>query len=217
MKTHDACALRDFDATKILQRPYFRAWHNKYQGNCDLSDTEILAKFTTTDADEIAVVEEKNRILKEISDRLSDLYDMIQKRHADYRRGRLETYRRRLIQRKIDDATKFQRNIEREQNLLGFYTATVLPKLAELNAHAAVLLGYSEQILHADCRKRFGERLKKTREFAGFTRKQVASELRLTVTGYSYYERGERELTTLTITRLAKLLHVSTDSLFGLE
>lgn len=236
-KTRNAFAFRDFDGARILQRPFFK----EFRGDNDKrplkrpnfkkfreqyidvskSDAEILATLAVTDSDELAELEKKNSILREISGGLSDLYDMIQKRHADYRNGRLENYRR-AVMKKITSlnetaATPFQARIAREKDLLGFYTSKVLPSFTDLIAYVAVLLAQSEKFLQAAYRRRFGERLKAARERAGLTQKDLAKKLNLTAAGYAFYERGERELTILALTRLAQVFKVSTDILLGLK
>ena len=221
MKTRNAFAFKDFDGARILQRPFFKKWREKYHVDESKSDAEILAGLSVTDSDDATTLEKKNSILREISNGLSDLCDMIQKNHADYRNGRLENYRRAVMKKivTLDEtaATPFQARISREQDLLGFYTVTVLPSFTDLIAYVAVLLAQSEKFLQAAYRRRFGERLKMARENAGLTQKDLAKKLNLTASGYAFYERGEREITILALTRLAQIFKVSTDNLLGLK
>lgn len=219
-KILDAFAFRGFDSSRILQRPFFKAWREKYHVDTDVSDEEILATLVVTDSDELAELEEKNLTLREISSRLSKLCDLVD-RQADLRKGRLENCRRQLMKKLAqvaDNQISFLQDlIVREQKLLGFYTSIVMPAFTDLTAYVAVLVAQTEKALQAEYRRRFGERLKTARENAGLSRKDLADELNLTVVGYGLYERGERELTILAITRLAKILKVSSDKLFGLE
>lgn len=220
-KTRNAFAFRDFDGKRILSRPYFRQWREKFHVDDNQTDAEILAALTATDSDDFTELEKKNKILQEICNGLSELYDMIQKRHADYQKGRLENYRRRVMKKIVDFpasvATPFQARIGREQNLLGFYTVTVLPGLNDFIAYMAVLLGHSEKLLQAAYRRRFGERLKAAREKAGLSREELSKKINVTANGFGLYETGKRDISTMTLIRLAQTLKVSSDWLIGLS
>ena len=67
------------------------------------------------------------------------------------------------------------------------------------------------------CRKIFGTRLRQARIKKNLEMKDVAKQLGLTRAGYGFYELGLRDLPTSTIYRLAEILDVSTDWLFGLK
>lgn len=223
-KTKDAFAFRDFDGERILQRPFFKEWREKYHVDGNLTDAEILSTLAVTDSDELAKLENKNSILREIVDTLSALCDIIQKRHAGYHKGRLETYRRALM-KKLPPTTEqstaddflIRSRWGREESLLGFYMAKVLPAIGDLRGLAAVYWGQSEKFLQDAYRRRFGARLRQAREAAGLTQKDSAEKIGLTTAGYAFYERGERELTILALTRLAKIFKISTDRLLGLK
>lgn len=234
MKTRDAFAFKDFNGERILQRPFFK----EFRGDNDKrpldrpnfkkfreqyidesqTDKEILAMLSVTDADDVTTLEQKNSILREISNGLLKLYDMIQKNHADYRNGRLENYRRAVMKAlNKTAATPFQARISREQDLLGFYTSKVLPSFTDLTAYVAVLLAQSEKFLQDVYRRRFGERLKAAREKAGLSRKDLGDETSITANGFGLYETGKRDISIVTLIRLARKLNVSSDWLIGLE
>ena len=56
---------------------------------------------------------------------------------------------------------------------------------------------------------------KRCRELSGYTQKQVAISLKISVQAVSYWESGERRPTYETLLRLADLYQVSTDELLG--
>lgn len=68
-----------------------------------------------------------------------------------------------------------------------------------------------------ECRREFGRRLRQARMEKKLTANEVARRLGMTGAGYGYYELGQRDLPTPTIYRLAEMLDVSTDWLFGLK
>lgn len=56
---------------------------------------------------------------------------------------------------------------------------------------------------------------KRCREMSGYTQKQVAISLKISVQAVSYWESGERKPSYETLLRLADLYRVSTDELLG--
>ena len=54
------------------------------------------------------------------------------------------------------------------------------------------------------------------REDRDWTQTDVANRLNMTQTGYSKYERGERDIPTDVLIQLANLYHTSVDYLLGL-
>ena len=213
-KSHDAFAFRGFDSSRILQRPFFKAWREKYHVDENKTDEEILRTLIVTDSDELAELEKKNSTLREISSRLSDLCDLVD-RQADLRKGRLENCRRRLMKKlaKVADnqAPFLQALIVREQKLLGFYNVDCMPAFTDLTAYVAVLVAQSEQALQIVYRRRFGERLKAAREKARLSRKKFADKCNLSMQQVHYYENGNREPNLTSLKRFSQVLGVSTD------
>ncbi len=62
-----------------------------------------------------------------------------------------------------------------------------------------------------------GKRLKEARRAAGYTQKQVATQLLMTQQQYSRFENGIFELNYEQIIALCKIYDISADFLFGLE
>ena len=63
----------------------------------------------------------------------------------------------------------------------------------------------------------FGNTLKRLRNEAGYTQKQLADKLGITKSVVSYYELQERYPSPEILLKLAIIFHVSTDYLLGLE
>ena len=64
--------------------------------------------------------------------------------------------------------------------------------------------------------KIFSERLQKIREERGFSKKEMAEAMEITVRAYYFYEEGQREPNYDKLVALARHLKVSTDYLLGL-
>ena len=213
MKTRDAFAFRGFDGERILQRPYFRRWRAKYHVGDDLSDAAILAGVIIHYADfNVDMCEFDNEKLTELLTRLEKFQRLIQ-RHANAMDGRLEKYRR-AVQSATAENFSLQSRLDREEKMSRVYLIDASRAVGDLLVEVKKRWQESEIDLQGVYRRRFGERLKAAREAAGLSRKNMAVKLGMSVSGYSYYERGERELTILAITRLARILNVSTEQLF---
>lgn len=63
----------------------------------------------------------------------------------------------------------------------------------------------------------FGEHLKKLRQKAGLTQKQLAERLWISKATVSYYEQSLRCPSPEILIKLSKIFHVSTDYLLGIE
>lgn len=63
----------------------------------------------------------------------------------------------------------------------------------------------------------FGNRLKELRLNAGLSQKQLADKLWITKVTVSYYELSERNPSPEILIKIAKVFHVTTDYLLGIE
>lgn len=63
----------------------------------------------------------------------------------------------------------------------------------------------------------FGAVLKRLRRQAGMTQKQLAEKLGITKSVVSYYELSERAPSAEILVKIARIFHVTTDYLLGLE
>lgn len=62
---------------------------------------------------------------------------------------------------------------------------------------------------------KFSINLKLLREVHGFSRKEIAALLSISIQAYGHYENGEREPKLEMLVKIATLLHVSVDDLLG--
>lgn len=223
-KTKDAFAFRGFDSSRILQRPYFRQWREKYGVGADLTDEAAILVSEVADLmnvvdneDETLKAREKHsRKLTDLQNRIKQLQDKIV-RHTN---KRLEPYRR-AVQEKMDkadaDVISLQSKVAREQRLVSSYILDASLAIGDLLATVQKLWQASEQELQAAYRRRFGERLRQARERAGLSRKELGDAINISPAGYAYYERGQRDVTPTSLIRIARLLKVSADWLIGLK
>lgn len=152
-----------------------------------------------------------------------------------------------LTMKRIKNARKRAESIERHIVILHGYQRRMLEKILETELTEKVKArGYRakrlieayewidqlfrdyEPVLSKDwakhnekfnraCRKEFGARLRQARIAKKISTTDMATKLGLSRVGYSYYELGQRDLPTPTIYRIAKILEVSLDWLFGLK
>lgn len=218
MKTRDAFAFREFDNRKILQRPFFKKWRERYHVGNDLSDAEILRTMHVTDSDELTCLEDKNQQLKELYDLLTNenpksFFSLIQ-RHANAVDGRLEKYRRRIQAQSDADGLSSQSKIERAAKFTSVYILNAAREVGFLGMIVSRNWRESEQKLQVAVRKHFGERLKSAREKAGMSRKDLGDACNLTTQQIHYYENGLREPSLTSIKKFVRTLNVPVNWLF---
>lgn len=63
----------------------------------------------------------------------------------------------------------------------------------------------------------FFMRLRAARVACHLTQQNMADQLGISLNGYQKYEQGERQPSLDTLVRIARILHVSTDVLLGLD
>lgn len=215
MKRHDAFAFRDFDGDRILQRPFFRQWREVYHVG-DESDKEILAGVIIHYADfNVDMCEFDNEKLTELLTRLEKFQRLIQ-RHANAMDGRLEQYRR-SVQNAATNNSLLQSRLDRVNEMTRLYLIDVARAAGTLAVKVKNRWQDSERDLQAAYRRRFGERLKAAREAAGLSRKELGDAINISPAGYAYYERGQRDVTPMSLIRIARTLNISADWLIGLK
>lgn len=110
----------------------------------------------------------------------------------------------------------FEKKGRRVKHLIGQYEY-----LSRLFLDYEVILSQDwkmhDQVFQQECRKEFGNRLRQARLEKNLTTSDLAKQIGLSRVGYGYYELGQRDLPTPTIYRLAEILEVSIDWLFGLK
>jgi len=187
-KTRGAYAFRDFDATRILSRPYFKIL-SLPKGD----DDEIIKSLRATDNDSIYTMEEKLKLTQAIKKSVEELLQL-NIRHID----RLARYSARKGQNVVFDyvtTTYFCRNL--------------VKRISEL---------YSEidAVLKSRYRKVFIERLRTARRKTGLTQELFAARVGLTKSAYGLYESGQRDIATATLIKITKELKCDANWLLGI-
>ena len=219
-KTKNAFAFRDFDAERILQRPYFKEWREKYHVDTGKTDAEILSTLAVTDAENVKETEFKNRCLAVLDEYCRNLPKWLL-RHSNAKDGRLKKIRHTL-KKKLDsspnaDNSFLQAQLSRELELVKFYFLEVVPAAYDLGLAVNKACRNSGLILQAMYKRQFGERLRQAREAAGFTRADLVDVLNITPNAYGLYETGKRDVAAMSLRKLAQVFNVSTDWLLGLK
>ena len=202
-KTKNAFALRDFDSTRILQRPFFKSFYF----DTGKLDTEILQSLSTTE-DSVDSSEKKLYMIQAILERLGAFRHLIDKHNET----RLNKYNKKKSESKGITITELQRPAP----VMEYFSASL--SVLELTNKFEKLYYDIEKKLQSRYRTEFANRLKGIRKNIGLTQKQLGALIRVSPDVYSVYERGERrDLPIHMIIRLAKALNMSSDQLLGLK
>lgn len=194
MKTRNAFALRDFDATRILQRPYFKNFREEYH-IADKTDEEILDSLNAADDDSVDDMERKKHAIDIVHEKLIDFHHFICR------------HQKRLNQRKYRDE-----NID--DIVLGYFYAAI--DCVELTKKFFALYNEVEKSIQQQHRIEFAARLKQARRTAGYTQRQLADMVQISPTGFAQYEQGRNDPSLLTLSRISKILKISSDKLLGI-
>ena len=188
MKTRNAFWLRDFDETRILQRPYFKDFHFREFQFRGKTDEEILSILGTLD--DYWVYSEGNlSVLRDLHERLIQFNNKIVRYLAWYTvhnkkspiEGITASWAAFKLQRKVENQFYiYNRNIQEEFKI------------------------------------DFTKRLRKYRKAAGLTQKELGELIHVSPRSMSYYERGERDIPMHTLRRICQILNVSADKLLGI-
>lgn len=203
MKTKNAFAFRNFDSSRILQRPFFKSFYFEP----DKSDTEILQSLSSTE-DSVDSSEKKLYAIQAILERLRTFRHLID-RHNE---NRLNKYNKKKSESKGITITELQRPAP----VMEYFSASL--SVLELTNKFKKLYYDIEKKLQSRYRTEFANRLKGIRKNIGLTQKQLGALIRVSPEVYSVYERGERrDLPIHMIIRLAKALNMSSDQILGLK
>ena len=203
MKTKNAFAFRNFDSSRILQRPFFKNFYFEP----DKSDTEILQSLSTTE-DSVNSSEKKLYMIQEILERLGAFRHLIDKHNET----RLNKYNKKKSESKGVPISELQRPAP----VMEYFNASL--SVLELTNKFEKLYFDIEKKLQARYRTEFANRLKRIRKTLGLTQKQLGALIRVSPEVFSLYERGERrDIPIHMIIRLAKALDMSSDQLLGLK
>lgn len=226
MKRRDAFAFANFDSERILQRPYFRQWREKYHVDTDKTDAEILSDLTVTDSDELQ--DENLNALHELSKKLRE-YHKIGLRHVT----RLTNYcfeaANAIITSNSADVSSLQARYRRANELIGKYpfgtftSGNVFVRRSDfsqnlerdpvddLQVKIEAKIKEIDGAIKSRYRHRFAARLQQARRAARMTRERLATLLRITPRTVAAYENAEREPSLATLAQTAKVLNVKLD------
>ena len=203
MKTKNAFAFRDFDSSRILQRPFFKNFY--FEPN--KSDDEILKSLTNATDESVDSWENNLYAIKAILDRLEEFRHLIN-RHNE---NRLDTYNRKKSELKGIKMTELQRPAP----VMEYFSASL--SVLELMNKFEKLYSDIEKKIQVRYRKEFGYRLKQARQALGLTQQQLGDLIRISSQGVSHYELGKRDASIPTIIKFAKVLNMNGNQILGLE
>ena len=204
MKTKNAFAFRDFDSSRILQRPFFKNFYFEP----DKSDTEILESLNNVTEDFVDIWERRLYEIKAILDRLTEFRHLID-RHNELR---LDKYNKK---KSMSENVKIT-ELKHPAHVMEYFSASL--SVAELINKFKTLYCRIDKNIQARYRKEFGTRLKRIRKDLELSQRQLGALIQVSPEVFSLYERGERrDLPIHMIIRLAKALNMSTDKLLGFK
>lgn len=194
-KKYSAYAFRKFDAQKILQRPYFKKIREDYHVE-DKNDEEILKSLKATSQDSANTMEQKLHLIGMLYEKIVDFEHFIG-------RHQKRLNRRKNRKRNIDDI------------VLGYFYASL--NCVELTKKISPICAEIEKKIQQQYRIEFAIRLKQSRKAAGLTQRQLADMIQISPTGFAQYEQGRNDPSLLTLSRVSKILKVSSDELLGIS
>ena len=203
MKTKNAFAFRDFDSTRILQRPFFKNFYFEP----DKSDAEILESLNSTTDDSIDSWEKNLYAIKAILDRLAEFRHLIN-RHNE---KRLDKYNKNKSTSENVKITELQR----PARVMEYFSASL--SVLELINKFKNLYRETEKKIQVHYRKNFAARLKQIRQDLGLSQRQLGDLIGISPQGFYFYEHGKRDVPVHTIIRLAKALNMNGNQILGLE
>ena len=203
MKTKNAFAFRDFDSTRILQRPFFK----NFYFDPNKSDAEILESLNNATDDSIDSWEKNLYAIKAILDRLTEFRHLIN-RHNE---KRLDKYNKNKSTSEKVKITELQRPAP----VMEYFNASL--RVLELMNKFKNLYRDIEKRIQVRYRKDFASRLKRIRQDLKLTQKQFGDLIRVSPQVFSFYERGEHDIPVHTIIRLAKALNMNGNQILGIE
>lgn len=203
MKTKNAFAFRDFDSSRILQRPFFK----NFYFDSDKSDAEILDSLSNTTKDSVDSWEKNLYAIKATYERLAEFRHLID-RHNE---TRLNRYNRKKSEAKGIKITELQRPAP----VMEYFNASL--SVLELMNKFEKLYSDIEKKIQVRYRKDFGTRLKRARQALGLTQQQLGDLIRISSQGVSLYELGKRDASIPTIIKFAKVLNMNGNQILGLE
>ena len=203
MKTKNAFAFRDFDSTRILQRPFFRDFHF----DADKSDAQILESLNIVTEDSVDAWERNLYVIKATYERLFRFRHLIN-RHNE---NRLDKYNKKKSKSQDVKITELQRPAP----VMEYFSASL--SVLELMNKFKKLYSEIGKKIQIRYRKEFGTRLRRIRQDLGLTQAKFGDLVQVSPQVFSLYERGEHDVPIHTIIRLTKMLDMSSDQLLGIR
>ena len=203
MKTKNAFAFRDFDSSRILQRPFFK----NFYFDSNKSDAEILQSLSESTEDSVDSLEKSLYAIKAILDCLVKFRHLIN-RHND---KRLDKYNKNKSKSEKVKITELQRPAP----VMEYFNASL--SVLELMNKFEKLYSDIEKKIQVRYRKDFGTRLKRARQALGLTQQQLGDLVRISSQGVSHYELGKRDASIPMIIKFAKVLNMNGNQILGLE
>ena len=186
--------MKDFDAKRILQQPFFKGL------NLPLgTDAEIIETFDVTGLNDSAAIEKKLADLHALDDKLKE-YRRLVKENIAALKDKIVEQATQGADVEADAATLRQLNF-------------IDDRVEIFNLGFGRLFVNIEKILDMQYRKEFGARLKAARQAKGLTQRKLAAMIRIAPPSLSQYESGIIEPTMKNLIRLADALNISTDTL----
>ena len=225
-KTKNAFAFRDFDAEKILQRPYFREFLEEYHIE-DKTDEEILNSLSFADNDSAKDIRRKAFCLFSLRNLVEDYI----KRIAQHS-GKLAKYSFQVGNRIINDETAdikiLRERHKRLTDLIDKYEGALVQwseepakcygiKMLLINNLLKRIIEQLKELDEAQSHNQiiFAARLKKKREEMELTRAELATRLNTTKRAVGYYETAMREPNLSMLAKISKELNCTVDWLIG--
>ncbi len=228
MKTRNAFAFRDFDATRILQRPFFKKLREVYPVIEDRNDEELF-KADARPLVELPVLEMKLNVLDELL-----IWVTKYQKHLERHGERLTRYARavaiKLATDENTDIATLRAKHRRANELLMKYCGyqilsfgkvkisditSAAEHVGELFKKIVSLYKDVDEYIKGSYRKTFADRLKFARQKTGLSQRAFAPKLNMSQNGYALYETGQRDPSIPTLIRLSKILNRSVDWLLG--
>ena len=203
MKTKNAFAFRDFDSSRILQRPFFKDFHF----DANKSDAQILKSLSIVTEDSVDSWERNLYVIKATYERLFRFRRLIN-RHNE---NRLDKYNK--IKSKSQDVKITE--LQRPAPVMEYFSASL--SVLELMNKFKKLYSEIDKKIQIRYRKEFGTRLRRIRQDLGLTQAKFGDLVQVSPQVFSLYERGEHDVPIHTIIRLTKMLDISSDQLLGIQ
>ena len=202
-KTKNAYALRSFDATKILQRRWFKDFNLPVD-----NDENILLSFYN-------IIENENlEIITHLGER-TVFYEALLERHIT----RLNEIKKYYTENFMATEKKIWKTKALQATELIKHYREVLNSTTVLREKISIKVKALKELFEKDFRQRFfGSRLRQARKAAGLTQRELAERVGFkTYNSIAQYERGLNDPSLPTLFRIATELKCSTDWLLNLK